>query len=140
MSTDLEEIKERVSQCPYCTSLGFEVQEVRSGYARVAATVREEHFNWLGRTHGGWLMSLADYASSIAGNTIPGNYVAVQFNMHFLASPEAGERVEAEGWIVHQGKTLGLVEMKVTGKGGRLIGYATGNVVSIGDRASRPRG
>lgn len=139
MSADLEHIKERVSQCPYCTSLGFEVVEVRPGYARVAATVKPEHYNWMGRTHGAWVMSLADYAASIAGNTIPGNYVAIQFNIHFLGSPEAGERVEAEGWMVHQGKTLGLVEMRVTGKDGRLIAHGTSNVLSIGERASRRR-
>jgi acyl-CoA thioesterase len=137
LSEYLEQLKERTNQCPFGSSLGFEVVEVRPGYARVVATVRPQDDNWIGRTHGGWLMSLADHASSIVGNTIPGNYVATQFNIHFISTPDVGDRVEAEGRVIHQGKTLGLVEMTVTGKDGKLLAYATGNVLSIGDRAPR---
>ena len=137
MSGYLEELSDRVKKCPYGNFMGFEVVAVAPGYARVAATVREEHYNWLGRTHGGWLMSLADHACSIASNSVPGNYVAIQFNTHFVKTVDAGERVEAEGRMLHQGRTLGLVEIKVTGSDGRLVAYATSNVLAIGDRASR---
>lgn len=138
MSGYLEQLKERTSQCPFGTSLGFEVVEVAPGYARVAATVQPQHYNWIGRTHGGWLLSLADQACSIGGNTVPGNYVAIQFNMHFVGSPDTGDRVEAECRVVHQGKSLGLVEVRVTGRDGRLLAYGSSNVLRIGDRAARP--
>ena len=137
MSDYLKQLQDKTNNCPYGSSLGFKVVEVRPGYARVAATALPQHDSWIGRTHGGWLMSLADHASSIVGNTIPGNYVATQFNIHFISTPDVGDRVEAEGRVLHQGKTLGLVEMKVTGSNGKLLAYATGNVLSIGDRAPR---
>lgn len=140
MSTDLEKLKARVNQCQFAVSLGFELVEVRPGYARVEATVRPDCDNWLGRTHGGWVMALADHASSVVGNTIPGNYVAIQFNIHFVSTPSVGERLVAEGRVLHQGRTLGLVDMTVYGKDKRLIAYATSNVLSVGDRAPRPRG
>jgi acyl-CoA thioesterase len=137
LSDYLKQLQDKTNNCPYGSSLGFKVVEVRPGYARVVATVQPQHDSWIGRTHGGWLMSLADHASSIVGNTIPGNYVATQFNIHFISTPDVGDRVEAEGRVLHQGKTLGLVEMKVTGSNGKLLAYATGNVLSIGDRAPR---
>lgn len=138
MSGYLEQLKERTSRCPFGTSLGFEVVEVSPGYARVAATVQPQHYNWIGRTHGGWLLSLADQACSIGGNTVPGNYVAIQFNMHFVSSPDTGDRVEAECRVLHQGKSLGLVEVRVTGSNGKLLAYGSSNVLRIGDRAARP--
>ncbi len=139
MSGYLEQLKDRTSQCPFGTSLGIEVVEVAPGHARVAATVQPQHQNWIGRTHGGWLLSVADQACSIAGNTIPGNYVAIQFNMHFIGSPDIGDRVEAECRVLHQGKSLGLVEVRVTGTEGRLLAYGSSNVLSVGDKAPRSK-
>jgi acyl-CoA thioesterase len=127
----LSELKAQARSCPYSKLLGIELVEVSSGYAKVSAIVKPQHRNFLGKTHGGWMMSLADQAFALAGNTIPGNYVAVQFNINILRNPQVGERVLATGKVVHQGKTLGLVEMEVEDSSGNLLATASGIIVAL---------
>jgi acyl-CoA thioesterase len=135
MENHLQRLKTRVQNCPYSQLLGIELVELSPGYAKVSAIVKPEHHNFLGRTHGGWLMSLADQAFAIAGNTVPGNYVAIQFNIHILGNPSVGERVFAQAKVVHQGKTLGLVEMEVEDSTGKLLATASGAIVTLGEKA-----
>ena len=137
----LEEVRTRVALDPFGDLLGFRVQEVSPGFARVVATFEEKYLSWVGRAHGGWVMALADHAFSLASNTIPGTYVAVEFNINFLGTPETGEEVAAEGHTVHQGKTLGVTVLEVRGKGGRLLATARGTALAIGAaRSTCPAG
>jgi len=139
METQVDKIGRQAKHCPYGNLLGLEVEEVAPGYARVAATVRPEHLNFLGRVHGGFIMSLADHVFAIAGNTVPGTYVAVQFNIHFIGTVRVGERLYAEGRVLHQGKYIGVVEMKVTDSSGRLVAEATGAEFAVERRSSQPQ-
>lgn len=133
----MAQIIDRVKACPYSRHLGIEVVEVSPGYAKVTGVVTSEHANWLGRTHGGWVMSIADAAFSISSNTVPGIYVAVQFNINFVGNPPIGERVWAEGRVEHQGKTLAVVDIRVTDSQGRTLATATGTAVAVGEKGSK---
>jgi acyl-CoA thioesterase len=130
-SADLEALRRQFDESPYAIMLGMRVVELAPRYAKVELRVRSEFFNFAGLVHGGLVMSLADHAFGCALNTIGPLYVAVQFNLHFLAGANEGEVLVAEGRVLHAGRTTGLGEMEVRGEGGRLVAKATGTVVSL---------
>lgn len=134
MELQVEKVRRDGSNCSYANLLGIEVEEVTLGYCRVAVAVRPEHVNFLGRPHGGLIMSLADHAFAIAANTVPGTYVAIQFNIHLIGPVQVGDRLQAEGRVLHQGRHLAVVAMKVTNSSGRLVAEATGTAFAVDNR------
>ncbi|MCL4465346.1 MAG: PaaI family thioesterase [Chloroflexi bacterium] len=128
---NLEELRRRFDEAPYPRLLGLRLLELQEGYARVAVSLRPEFANFAGLVHGGLLMSLADQAFGCALNTLDRLYVATQFNIHILGGARLDETLEAEGRIVHAGRTTGLGQMSVRTASGRLVALATGAVVAL---------
>jgi acyl-CoA thioesterase len=105
--------------------------ELSEGYAKVSLPLRPEYDNWDQQTHGGLLMSLLDQAFGAALNTGERRYVAVQLSVNFIAPPQGGTTLFAEGRAIHQGKRVGVAQMTVTDSRGKLIATALGTSLGM---------
>ena len=136
MTNITPELRASLENAPYPNLLGFRLLELTEGYAKVAVTIRPEHASFLGATDGSLVMSLADYAFASSVNTLGATRVALQENIHFVATaPSKGELV-AEARAVHVGKIIAVMDMSVTDDTGRIIARATGTAITRPNQSS----
>lgn len=128
-----DSLQQKMHAAFYAKTLGFKLQEVSYGYARVSVDPGEQHRNFMGGIDGGLIMSLADYAFACSCNTFGDVRVAAQFSTSFIAAPEEGKEMIAEGRTIHAGKKVAITEITVT-QGDRLIARATGTAIPTGRR------
>jgi len=94
-------------------SLGINVLEIKDCYAKMSLTVKKEHINIAGFTHGGVVFSLADCAFAEAVNFGDKQAVAVQVSINYLRPTLEGDVLIAEATTVSDGKTLALCTVVV---------------------------
>jgi acyl-CoA thioesterase len=97
----------------FCELLGITPIEVKDGYAKLTMTVKKEHTNSLGFTHGGVIFSLADCAFAHCSNYGDRIAVAVQVSINFLRPTVEGDMLTAEAVRVSDGKTFGVYAITV---------------------------
>jgi uncharacterized protein (TIGR00369 family) len=137
---DFVELANSFDQSAYAVFLGMKVEELSAGYARVGFVVQPGHCNWKGYVHGGVLMSLADHAFGCAANTVEGRtYIAINFDTRFIGAPMVGQRLIAEGRVVHAGRTTSVTEITVQDDRGRLIVTSSGTAINVSQRASESK-
>ena len=124
-------LQKKMSDAPCAAKLGFRLLEVADGYARVAVIPGDEHRNFPGGIDGGLIMSLADYAFACACNTFGDVRVAAQFSTSFMAAPQTGIELIAEGKTLHAGRKVTITEISVT-QDGKLIARSTGTAIPTG--------
>lgn len=119
---------QKVDEAGFARKLGMRLVELDYGHAVVAMHVDEQLDNWVGRTHGGAIMALADQALSAASATISGTPVAIQFNINFLSAAPRGDEVIAIARQVHVGRRIAVFDFEVRDRENRLLaqGQATG--------------
>jgi acyl-CoA thioesterase len=114
---------------PIASFLKIKVLELSPGYARVSMKLLPEYLNFNGVVFGSIVMAVADYAFSLAINSLSLPSLATQFNIHLLAPSAAGDELTAEGRVLRNGKRVGISEMSVTNQDGKLIAKATGTTI-----------
>ena len=77
--------------------------------------------NLFGRAHGGAIFALIDEAFETVGQTDGTMAVAMNVNVSYVASPEAGTRLRAEAREVNQTKRTENYDIRLTDGEGRLI-------------------
>jgi acyl-CoA thioesterase len=100
---------------PFGEFLGIEIESFGEGKALCSIAVKPHHFNAGGRVHGGVLTSLADSCAGVAVRSLRPEGVAsatTDLNIAFIRPP-MGDRLEAEAEVLHAGKRLYRVEMRV---------------------------
>src|SRR3954468_4162790 len=75
---------------------GVEIEEARTGYARIRMRLRADMLNGHGIGHGGMIFSLADTAFAYACNSRNLRSVAAQASIIFLDQAREGEVLIAE--------------------------------------------
>ena len=125
---DFAALRQRVDQAGLARRMGMKLVELGAGYAVVSMPVDDSLDNWVGRTHGGAIMALADQALGAAAYTIAGTPVAIQFNINFLSTTTKGEEVRAIARQVHAGRRVAVFDFEVRDLENRLLaqGQATG--------------
>ncbi len=93
--------------------------------------VRPEFLNFYGVAFGGIIMSLADQAFGYAINSVYYPGLALQFDINFLASAQAGDRLTAEGRVIKNGRRVSVAEVNVFNQDGKLIARATGTTIAV---------
>ena len=104
--------------------LGIYVEELGPGYARAVKTVTEEDLNPIQVTHGGVYYTLADTACGSVMAAYGTMAVTINSAFSFLKSAQAGERLTAEARELPGGRSVCVLEVRVTGGEGEL--FATG--------------
>lgn len=107
---------------PFRNLLGAEVLEIREGYAKLRAMVREEFLNFHGIAHGGFIMALFDCAFAISANTDT-KRVAINMNVNFLSPANLGDTIYVECEKI-KGRGTAFYRLRAF-KGDELIAEAT---------------
>jgi len=128
-----EKIREIMLEDSFRKYVGAEVEEFRPGYARVKALVKKEFLNFHGVAHGGFILSVADFAFAIAGNADNVKRMALNINMDFYSSAKEGDVLIGEAEMITGGKRIGFYELRVS-KNGEIIAKGTAIVYGKGER------
>jgi len=123
----------KIEDEPVASFFKFNVLELSPGYAKVSMEILPEYVNFNGVVFGSIVMALADYAFSLASNSLISPSLATQFNIHLLAAAAVGDTIFCEGKTVKSGKRVGISEMTVTDQDGKLIAKATGTTIPVID-------
>ena len=118
--------------------IGFAMTEVEAGRVVFELDAGPQHSSPLGTVHGGILCDLVDAAMGCAhasqledGET----FTTLELKINFLKPVWEGHLV-AEGKVIKAGRTIGLVEGRVTDESGSLVAYATSTCMTLrGDQA-----
>ncbi len=127
----LAELKAKVEKEPVSRFFDLKLIELGTGHAKVTMKMRPEYRNFNGFTFGGIIGCVADQAFACATNSMGRPSVATQFNIHFIAGPDAEDELTAECNVVRKGKRVDIAEITVTNKTGKLIAKASGTTIPL---------
>lgn len=126
---------------PIARLIGFKVTAIEPGKATVTLEAGRQHANPMGTLHGGVLCDIADAAMGLAyaANLAEGeSFTTLELKINFL-KPVWEATLTAEGKVVKQGRTVGLVECDVTDEKGRLVAHATSTCMTLRGEAAEGR-
>ena len=126
---------------PVAKLIGFEMTEVEPGRAVFELDAGPQHASPLGTVHGGIIVDLVDAAMGCAhasrleeGET----FTTLELKINFM-KPVWKSHLVAEGKVIKAGRTIGLVEGRVTEETGSLVAYATATCMTLRGDAARGR-
>lgn len=130
---------------PVARLVGFKLVEIGKGHARIDIAAGPQHANPMGTLHGGILCDIADAAMGMSYVSLLSpseSFTTLELKINFLRPVWSGT-LSARGRILRKGRTMGLVECRITDDQRSLVAYATGTCMTIpgarGDSLSRPR-
>jgi acyl-CoA thioesterase len=127
--SDLATLLTRMEGEPVASFLKIKTLELSPGYAKVCMEMKPDYINFNGVVFGSIIMAVADYAFSLAINSMRMTSLTTQFNIHILSPAAAGDELTAEGRVLRSGRRVGVSEMTVTNQNGKLIAKATGTTI-----------
>lgn len=107
--------------------LGFELEELRTDYARVRLPYRPEHDQPQGVLHGGAVATLIDTVVVPAIGQAYGpetGFFTVQMDVRYLGSVVEEDAI-AEGWVEKRGRTIVFCRAEVRVPSGKLVADGT---------------
>jgi uncharacterized protein (TIGR00369 family) len=126
---------------PVAKLIGFDLTEVEPGRAIFEMDAGPQHASPLGSVHGGIICDLVDGAMGVAhasqledGET----FTTLELKINFMKPVWKGHLV-AEGKVIKAGRTIGLVEGRVTDESGSLVAYATSTCMTLRGQAAEGR-
>lgn len=114
-------IKKIFNDCNVGKLLGIEIVEVKDGMARGKLKLKKEHINVFGIAHGGIIFTLADHVGGVCGNSIGKKSLLVESSIQYFKGATKGETIFAEAQLIHKGKKIGRIDIKITDKQNKLI-------------------
>jgi uncharacterized protein (TIGR00369 family) len=126
---------------PLAEHLGFHVVQADVGVVTVELVPKKIHHKVAGTVHGGVLSVIADSAMGLAfGTTIePGQtFTTVEQKINFLR-PVFEKTVRARGEVIQRGRTLGLIECRITDSDGKLVAFATSTYAVLDGASAQGR-
>jgi uncharacterized protein (TIGR00369 family) len=116
-------------QAPMCATLGFHLVEAADGYARFDGEPEFRHYNPIGTVHGGFAATLLDSAlgCAIFATLAKGEAwttLELKLNMVRPITKDTGT-VQAEGRIIHRGRTVATADGTVKDRAGKLYAHAS---------------
>jgi acyl-CoA thioesterase len=131
-----DELAHAVGEALYRTdacsrALGFELLEVRAGYARMRAAVRPDFLNGHNICHGGLIFTLADSTFAFACNSHNVNTVASGCSIEFLRPVHGGDILTAEAIEQTLNGRTGIYDIRVTNRTGETVAMFRGKSTQI---------
>ena len=126
---------------PIGVLIGFEIASLEEGQAVIELHATDRHSNPMGTLHGGVLCDIADAAMGIAyaSNLAEGeSFTTLELKINFL-KPIWTATLTAEGKVIKQGRTTGLVECRITDEKGSLVAQATSTCLTLRGQAAQGR-
>ena len=126
---------------PVARLIGFAMTAIEPGRAVFEMDAGPQHASPLGTLHGGVICDLVDGAMGCAhasqleeGET----FTTLELKINYLKPVWSGHLV-AEGTVIKAGRTIGLVEGRVTDESGSLVAYATSTCMTLRGDAAKGR-
>jgi uncharacterized protein (TIGR00369 family) len=126
---------------PIAHLLGFRLREIEMGRAVIELEASEKHANPMGTLHGGVLCDIADAAMGLAyASTLDEDesFTTLELKINFL-KPIWNAKLLAVASIVKKGRTVGLVECRVTDDTGSLVAHSTSTCMTLQGEKARGR-
>ncbi|MCX4482611.1 PaaI family thioesterase [Streptomyces anulatus] len=109
--------------------LGMRFDEVDHGRIVISLDTRPDFANPLGTVHGGIAATLLDSVMGCAVHTtLPAGagYTTLELKVNYIrAARTDGQKLTAEGTVIHAGRRVATAEGKVLDEQGKLIAHAT---------------
>lgn len=112
-------------------ALGFELVEVRAGYARMRAAIRPDFLNGHNICHGGLIFTLADSTFAFACNSYNVNTVASGCSIEFLRPVHGGDTLTAEAVEQTISGRTGIYDIRVVNDSGETVAMFRGKSANI---------
>jgi uncharacterized protein (TIGR00369 family) len=145
---NVEKFRQKVKEGwspPVARLVGFRLVEISRGRARIALRAGPQHANPMGTLHGGILCDIADAAMGMSYVSLiapADSFTTIELKVNFLRPVWTGT-LTARGRVIRKGRTIGLVECRITDDQQRLVAYATSTCLTIpgspGEGITRPR-
>ena len=126
---------------PVSKLIGFAMTSVEPGRVVFELDAGAEHASPLGTLHGGILCDLVDAAMGCSHASMLEDgetFTTLELKINYLKPVWQGHLV-AEGKVVKAGRTIGLVEGRVTDESGSLVAYATSTCMTLRGDAAKGR-
>jgi len=121
---------------PFTEHLGVQLVESNKERAIISLQKRPELLNSWGATHGGVLMTMLDLVMSwaVRGHYgVVGGVLTVDLSVGFM-NAGYGEKVIAEGRVLHGGKSTAFCEAEARDGDGKLLAKAIGTFKLLADK------
>jgi uncharacterized protein (TIGR00369 family) len=121
---------------PFTEHLGIQIVEMTKEHALVSLQRRPELLNSWGATHGGVIMTMLDLVMSwaVRGHYgVVGGVLTVDLSVGFMKAG-LGERVTAEGRVLHGGKSTAFCEAEARDDKGVLLAKAIGTFKLLSEK------
>ncbi|MDF9801723.1 uncharacterized protein (TIGR00369 family) [Streptomyces sp. HB372] len=109
--------------------LGMRFDEVEHGRIVISLDTRPDFANPLGTVHGGIAATLLDSVMGCAVHTtLPAGagYTTLELKVNYIRTARTdGQKLIAEGTVIHAGRRVATAEGKVLDEQGKLIAHAT---------------
>lgn len=119
----------RIPAPPISETLGFWLAAVSDGRAVFESVPEFRHYNPIGVVHGGYAATLLDSALGCAIHTTlkkGEGYTTLELKVNLVrAITQDTGRIEAEGRIIHRGRTVATAEGHLRDEAGRLYAHAS---------------
>jgi uncharacterized protein (TIGR00369 family) len=123
---------------PIARLLGFRLTEIEMGRAVIELEASERHANPMGTLHGGVLCDIADAAMGLAyASTLDEDesFTTLELKINVL-KPIWNVKLIAVASIIKKGRTVGLVECRITDETGSLVAHSTSTCLTLqGEKA-----
>ena len=130
-----DRIKHVIANDRLISLFGMEVEEASESGARVSAVVKDEFLQVHGLAHGAFIFALLDVAFALTVNATV-DAVGVQWSISQFRSASVGDKVTAECRLLHGGRRLMVVELVVSGAGGKLLAKGQATAIPVGGERS----
>lgn len=127
-----ESVKKMLEHDRFSQWLGLKVESVTDGQARVSMVIKEDMLNGFAVVHGGVLFALADSAFAFACNSRDNLSLALDAVVSFIKKASLGDVITAQVEEVHNGKTTGVYEVKLTNQKNELVAQFRGTAFRTG--------
>lgn len=118
----------------FANLLGVSLVSSADGEVAAQLTVREEHANFLGMTHGGVVISLADIVMGLSANAGQEAAVAVDMQISYVRAARPGDLLTARGRLLSATRSFGWHQVEVENQEGKPVGLFRGTVYRPGPR------
>ena len=119
----------RIPRTPMAALLGFQLVEVREGFAAFQCRPAEQHYNPIGVVHGGLACTLLDSAMGCSVyTTLPAGvgYTTLEIKVNLVRALTVDTGMtRCEGRILHRGARTATAEGRLLDEAGKLYAHAT---------------
>jgi uncharacterized protein (TIGR00369 family) len=129
----------RIPPPPVAELVGMRLTAMEPGRATFELDAEQRHSSPLGTLQGGILCVLADGAMGAAYVALledGESFATLELKMNYLKPVWSG-RVVANAEVIRAGRTIGLVECRITDESGSLVAHSTSTCITLrGEQAA----